>query len=104
MLEISSQSMKLLRKIKRLGHLPEDKIPSDIDIVRLEHLVKKGLLTVVTLVPRGCEGYENGLIGYQLSPEGQDAIYKHYKTRIESCIAMIISILSLLVTIASILL
>ena len=103
MLEISPQSWKLLRKIKRLGHLPEDEIPLNIDVNRLTHLVKTGLLSVITLVPPGCEGYERGLVGYKVSPEGEDAIYKHFKTKIESRIALIISILSLLVAIASVL-
>ena len=100
MIEISPKSLKLLKKIKRLGHLPEDKISSRIDVDRLHHLVKKGLITVITLVPAGKEGYESGLVGYQLSPEGEDAIYNHFKTKLESRIALIISILSLLVATA----
>ena len=103
MLEISPQSLKLLRKIKRLGHLPEDEIPLNVDVNRLAHLVKIGLLNVITLVPPGREGYERGLVGYQVSPEGEDAIYKHFKTKIEARIALIISILSLFVAIASVL-
>ena len=100
MVEISPQSLKLLKKIKHLGHLPADKISNKIDVNRLQHLVKKGLLTVITLIPPGKEGYEMGLVGYQLSPEGEDAIYNHFKTKLESRIALIISILSLLVATA----
>lgn len=101
MIEISKKSLKMLKAINKLGYLPENEIPIKFDRVRLNFLVEKKLLTVITLVPAGQEGFERGLVAYTLSPEGEDAIYKHRKVEREARIALVLSILAILISLHS---
>jgi hypothetical protein len=101
MIEISKKSLKMLKKINKLGYLPENEIPTNFDRVRLKFLVEKELLTVITLIPVGQEGFEHGLVAYTLSPEGEDAIYKHHKVEREARIALILSVIATLISLYS---
>ena len=101
MTEISRKSLKMLRKINRMEYLPEDQIPEDFDRYRLQFLVDEKLITVFTLIPPGCEGYERGLVAYKLSPKGEDAIYNFMKVRREARIALLLSIASIVVAVIS---
>ncbi len=99
MTDISRASLKMLKKIRRLEYIPEDQIPLNFDLSRLQYLVKIGLVEVITLVPPGKEGYEIGLTAYTLSPQGEDSIYKYRKVEMEARIALILSVLALLVAV-----
>ena len=101
MKDISRKSLKVLKLIARRRILPEDEIPFKIDRSRLEYLVTENLLEAVTIVPPGKEGYERGLYGYQLTPRGEDAVYKYRKVKVEARTALIFSIVSLLLSLLS---
>ena len=98
MKDISRKSLKILKLIARRGTLPENEIPPKIDHSRIQYLIKEELLKSVTIIPSGKEGYERGLIGYTLTPAGEDAVYKYRKIKIEARTALIISVISLLLS------
>lgn len=101
MIEISKKSLKMLKAINKLGYLPENEIPSKFDIYRLQFLIEQGLIITFTLVPAGKEGNEHSLVAYKLSPEGEDAIYKHRKVEREARIALFLSIIAILISLYS---
>ena len=73
-------------------------MPIKFDRYRLQYLVDVGLVETFTLVPPGQEGYERGLVAYKLTPQGEDSIYKYHKVEIEARIALLIAIVSIIIT------
>ena len=98
MTDISPASLKMLKKLRKLEYLPEDQMPLKFDRYRLQYLVDIGLVETFTLIPPGQEGYDRGLVAYKLSPQGEDSIYKYRKVEIEARIALLIAIVSIIIT------
>ena len=57
--------------------LPDDQRPLWMDPWRLQSLAEQKLLMPMTIVPPGVEGYDHGLFGWKLTPEGEDSIEQH---------------------------
>ena len=96
MTDISPKSLRMLKKIKKLDYIPEDKIPLNFDRYRLQFLVDHNLVEKFTLIPAGYEGYVRGLSAYRLTPEGEDSMYYFRKLAFEARVALILSVLALL--------
>lgn len=73
---LSNANRRILEYIRAMDEccMPDDQRPEWIESRRLESMCDSGLLTRITLVPPGREGYEYGLGGYMLAPDGIDAL------------------------------
>lgn len=98
MIDVSPKSLRILKKIKRLDYIPEDNLPRNFDLYRLQFLVDHKLVEKFTLVPPMYEGYECGLSAYRLTPEGEDSMYYFRKLSFEARIALVLSVLAVLIS------
>lgn len=73
--KISEESYRVLEGFRNGTTLPEDEILYQ-SRARVLYLTQIGLLASVTVVPCGVETdrYQNGLIGYYITPKGLDAL------------------------------
>ena len=76
---LTEDNLKILKYISEIESktLAENERPFWMDPYRLESLEKQNLLMWMPIIPPGYEGYEHGLYGWRISPEGEDSIKQH---------------------------